>query len=51
VRGDALRGAAEPPTHVFSTTGDPAAFHDLAERVLGLEIPRVEPAVIREGAA
>ena len=51
VRGDALRDASGPPPHVFSTTGDPAAFGDLAERVLGLEIPRVEAAVIGEDAA
>ena len=51
VRADALRDASEPPTHVFSTTGDPGAFHDLAERVLGLDIPRVEAAVIGEDAA
>jgi glutamate racemase len=51
VRGDALRTTTEPPTHLFSTTGDPAAFRDLAERVLGLEIPRVELATIGEGAA
>jgi len=51
VRGDALREAAEPPLHAFSTTGDPDAFRDLAERVLALEIPRVEAAVIGEDAA
>jgi glutamate racemase len=51
VRADALRDAAEPPTHVFSTTGDPDAFRDLAERVLGLDIPRVEAAAIGEDAA
>jgi glutamate racemase len=50
VRADALRDAAEPPTHVFSTTGDPGAFRDLAERVLGLDIPRVEAAVIGDAA-
>jgi glutamate racemase len=51
VRGDALRDAVEPPSHAFSTTGDPDAFRDLAERVLALEIPRVELAVIGEDAA
>ena len=50
VRADALRDAAEPPTHLFSTTGDPDAFRDLAERVLGLDIPRVEAAVIGDAA-
>jgi len=51
VRADALRDAVEPPAHAFSTTGDPEAFRDLAERVLGLEIPRVETAAIGEDAA
>jgi glutamate racemase len=50
VRADALRDAAEPPAHVFSTTGDPDAFRDLAERVLGLEIAGVEAAVIGDAA-
>jgi glutamate racemase len=51
VRGDALRDAAGPPTHTFATTGDADAFRDLAERVLGLEIARVDAAAIGEDAA
>jgi len=51
VRGNALRDEVGLPAHVFSTTGDPEAFRDLAERVLALEIPRVDAAVIGEDAA
>ena len=51
LRGDALRTGAEPPTHVFATTGDAGAFRDLAERVLGLEVGRVDRVQIREDAA
>jgi glutamate racemase len=51
LRDDALRTAAEPPNHAFGTTGDADAFRDLAERVLGLEVGRVDRVEIREDAA
>jgi glutamate racemase len=51
LRADALRTAAEPPTHAFETTGDAGAFRDLAERVLGLEVAGVDRIQIREHAA
>ena len=42
VRADALRDGSVQPHHTFSTTGEAAAFRDLAELFLGREVTHVE---------
>ena len=49
LRTDALRTDPAPPHHTFLTTGDPGAFHDLAELFLGREIARVDAAHVETG--
>ena len=47
--GFSLRAAAEPPHHTFLTTGDAAAFHDLAELFLGRKIAQVHAVHVETG--
>ncbi len=42
VGGDRLRGSAEPPSHVFTTTGAVDGFRHLAERFWGRELEHVD---------
>ncbi len=48
---DAPVGRVTPPTHRQLTTGDPDAFHGLAERLFGPGFADVEAVSLRESAA
>jgi glutamate racemase len=48
---DAPVGRSAPASHRQLTTGDPAAFHGLAERLFGPGFADVEPVDLREGVA